>query len=321
MDINSALKAFIRTVERGSVTGAARDLNISQPAVTKHLQNLERHVNARLLERSSKSVRPTAHGMALYEVSRQALASIDAALEGVRLNMGEIEGNLRIHAPSCIGAQHLHGIVMDFQSAYSGIGIELVLDNRNVDLVHENFDVAVRYGRLDDQEVIARKIGWVQRILVASPAYLERAGPIVDAATLSGLDVVATTTILSGRNTLSLYRSDNTSIELSVKPILRTNNAHVMKNTLLAGRGVGPVQSNLVLDELADGRLVRVLPDYAVKPTEAFLAYPSTKFMRPVVRAFTDFVIPRLRAVAGISRNASDFPRYEVGGVLHREIT
>lgn len=308
MDINSALKAFVRTVEKGSVTGAARDLEISQPAVTKHLNNLERHVNARLLERSSKSVRPTAHGMALYEVSRQALASIDAALEGVRVNMGEIEGSLRIHAPSCIGAEHLHGIVMDFQNAYAGIGVELVLDNRTVDLVYENFDLAVRYGKIEDQEVVARRIGWVQRILVATPDYLRRAGAIDAPERLSEVEMVATSTILSPRNTLSLWREDGSSIEVEVRPVFKTNNAHVMLNTLLAGRGIGPVQHNLVLDELADGSLVRVLPDYAVKPTEAFLAYPSTKFMRPVVRAFTDFVMPRLRAVEGISAEARDFP-------------
>lgn len=87
MDVNLALRAFVRTVEKGSVTGAARDLGISQPAVTKHLRNLERHVNARLLERTTRAVRPTAHGLRLYEVSRNALASIEAAMEGVRHDM------------------------------------------------------------------------------------------------------------------------------------------------------------------------------------------------------------------------------------------
>lgn len=84
MDIAAALRAFVRTVERGSVTAAARDLSVSQPAVTKHLRNLERHVGARLLERSSRMVRPTVQGKALYEASRSALSTIDAALEGVR---------------------------------------------------------------------------------------------------------------------------------------------------------------------------------------------------------------------------------------------
>jgi DNA-binding transcriptional LysR family regulator len=169
MDINVALKAFIRTVEKGSITAAARDLGVTQPAVTKHISNLERHVQARLLERSSKIVRPTAHGLALYEASRVAIASIDAALEGVRINTGEIEGNLRIHAPSCIGVGHLERIVGEFQDEHCGISVELALDERTIDLVYDNFDLSLHYGKIEDQEVIARRIGWVERFLVASP--------------------------------------------------------------------------------------------------------------------------------------------------------
>ncbi|SDP68525.1 DNA-binding transcriptional regulator, LysR family [Phyllobacterium sp. YR620] len=300
MDINTALRAFVRTVEKGSVTGAARDLAISQPAVTKHLRNLERHVNARLLERSSKTVRPTAHGMTLYEVSRNALASIDAAMEGVRRDMGEIEGNLRVHAPSCLGAQHLHGMIMLFQDDHPAVTVDLVLDNRNVDLIYENFDLAVRYGKIVSQEVIARRIGWIQRILVASPDYIKRAGPIETLERIAECDMVATTTIFSPRDSLTLCHGDDT-IEINVRPVLKTNSAQVLTTSLLAGRGIGPAQVNLVSRELAEGLLVRVLPDYAVKPTEVFLTYPSTKFMRPVVRAFTDFIVPKLRSVEGIT--------------------
>ena len=307
MDINIALKAFIRTVEKGSITGAARDLGVSQPAVTKHLLNLERHLRTRLLERSSKSVRPTVHGLELYEASRVAIASIDAALEGVRLNAGEIEGDLRIHAPSCIGARHLQGMVADFQDEHPAVMIELALDDRTVDLVYDNFDLTLRYGRIEDQEVVARKVGWVQRFLVASPIYLDRIGDLHDPRQLSELDVVATSKTLSPRNTVTLVHTDRTMEEVAIRPVLKTNNAQVMISALLRGRGVGLVQRNLVFELIDQGDLVRVLPEYALKPTEAYLAYPSTKFMRPVVRAFTDFVIPRLRSIKGISRDPGVF--------------
>lgn len=308
MDINTALKAFIRTIEKGSITAAARDLGISQPAVTKHLANLERHVGARLLERSSRKVRPTVHGMELYEASREAIASIDAALEGVRLNMGEIEGNLRIHAPSCIGAQHLHGIVLTFQDLYPGISVDLMLDDRTVDLIYENFDLTLRYGKIEDQEVVARRIGWVQRILVAAPGYLQQVGAITSPNQLSELDVISTFTGLSSsRSSLVLVTADDTTSEIPVRPVLKSNNSHVLVNSLLSGRGIGAVQRNLVTEPLAKGDLVRVLPAYAVRSTEAFLAFPSTKFMRPVVRAFAEYVIPRLRAIEGISQDSHDF--------------
>ncbi|MGO4832491.1 LysR family transcriptional regulator, partial [Rhizobiaceae sp. 2RAB30] len=224
MDVNLALRAFVRTVEKGSVTGAARDLGISQPAVTKHLRNLERHVNARLLERTTRAVRPTAHGLTLYDVSRTALASIDAAMEGVHHDMGEIEGALRIHAPSCIGAQHLHGMVMEFQNQHPAVTVDLVLDNRQVDLVYENFDLAVQYGKPEQQELIIRRFGSIRRILVASPEYLKRVGPIDSLDRLSHANMITTTTILSPQDMLILCR-EGAMTEVPVRPSLRTNNA------------------------------------------------------------------------------------------------
>jgi DNA-binding transcriptional LysR family regulator len=299
MDLALALRAFVRTVERGSVTAAARDLAVSQPAVTKHLRNLERHVGARLLERSSRIVRPTPQGQTLYEASRSGLATIDSALEGVRRDMGAVEGLLRLHAPSCVGAKHIRSMVMAFQAKYPAVTVDLVLDNRSADLVYENYDLAVRYGRPDGQELIIRRLGLIRRILVASPAFLTRVGPIKTLEQLSKVNVVVTPTVLAPRDVLTLHRKGE-AFDITVRPILRTNNAEVIIDTLLEGHAAGPVQQLLVADEIAAGNLIRILPDYEVKPTEAFLAYPSVRFMRPVVRAFTDFVVPALRAVDGI---------------------
>lgn len=300
MDIAAALRAFVRTVERGSVTAAARDLAISQPGVTKHLRNLERHVGARLLERSARIVRPTPQGQALYDASREALATIDAALEGVRRDMGAVEGNLRVHAPSCLGAKHLHGIMMAFQRRYPDVTADLVLDNREVDLVYENFDLAIKYGRPVDQELIIRRLGSVRRILVASPEFLNRFGPINTLERLSEVGIITSAALLSPRDVLTLRHSGGELIDVPVRSVLRTNNANVIAATLIEGHAAGPVQQLLVNDEIAQGRLVRILPDYEVKPTDAFLAYPSVRFMRPVVRAFTDFAVPALRSVQGI---------------------
>ncbi|RMC62503.1 LysR family transcriptional regulator [Sinorhizobium meliloti] len=299
MDIAIALRAFVRTVERGSVTAAAKDLRVSQPAVTKHLRNLERHVGGRLIERSTKAVRPTAQGQALYEASRMALATIDAALEGVRRDMGKIEGQLRLFAPSCIGAKHLHPIVMKFQKLYPEVTIDLVLENREVDLVYENFDLAIKYGRPTDQNLIIRRLGMVRRILVASPEFLQRTGPIDTPERLSEISVVTTAAVLSLHDALSLEGKDG-SIEVPVRPTIRTNSADVIASTLSRGHAAGPVQQLLVNDELAKGKLVRILPEYEIRATEAYFAYPSVRFMRPAVRAFTDFAIPILRSIDGI---------------------
>ncbi|CAH1652694.1 MULTISPECIES: LysR family transcriptional regulator [unclassified Chelatococcus] len=303
MDLAAALRAFVRTVERGSVTAAARDLGISQPAVTKHLRNLERHVGARLLERSSRVVRPTSQGQALYEGSHEALTAIEAALEGVRRDMGAIEGNIRIHAPTCLGAKHLHGIVMAFQRQHPGVMADLILENRDIDLIYDNFDLAIRYGRPSGQNLIIRQLGWIERILVASPHYLERFGPIATTDKLSEAGVIVSARLPVPRDLISLRHHTGETVDVPVNAVLRTNSADVIASTLVSGHALGPVQRLLVADELADGRLVRVLPEYEVKPTEAFLAYPSVRFMRPVVRAFTDFAIPALRAIDGVAAN------------------
>lgn len=299
MDLAAALRAFVRTVERGSVSAAARDLAVSQPAISKHLRNLERHVGARLVERSARLTRPTPLGQTLYEESRSALATIDAALEGVRRDMGAIEGPLRVHAPACLGAKHLHPIVLAFRDAYPGVTVDLVLESRAVDLVYENFDLAIRYGRPEGQELIIRRLGVVRRILVAAPRLIARVGPIETVERLAEVPIVTTPTVLSPRDTLALVRGSET-VEAPVRPVLRTNSAEVIVRTLVEGQAAGPVQRLLVGEELADGRLVRILPEHEIRPTEAFLAYPSVRFMRPAVRAFTDFAVAALRRVDGI---------------------
>jgi DNA-binding transcriptional LysR family regulator len=303
MDLTLALRAFVRTVERGSMTAAARDLSVSQPAVSKHLRNLEAHAGARLLERSVRLVRPTPQGQRLYEVAQPALGAIDAALEDSRREAGVVEGRVRLHVPSCIGSKHIHPIVNDFQAAHPGVSMELVLEDRVIDLVHEDFDLAVRYGRPEARNVIVRRIGFIRRFLVAAPSYLARIGGLEDPRRLSEVDVVMASAIPAPSDILNLQHDDG-ELSVCVSPTLRTNNAQVLVASLCDGRGVGPVQHPLVADDLAAGRLVRVLPDYSIKSTEAFLVYPSVRYMRPVIRAFTDFAITRLRAVDGISRTA-----------------
>ncbi len=297
MDLASALRAFVRIVERGSMTAAAADLGVSQPAVSKLLRNLEAHAGARLIERSSRAMRPTARGLALYEASGGALAAIDAAIEAVRSDAGVIDGALRLHGPACIGERHLHRIVMAFQDAHPAVAVELTLENRSVDLIHENIDLALRMGRPTDQTLILRRIGFSRRILVASPAYLARRGP-VDRANLRDHDLIVTNASLRG-GALRL-RKGNETIDVDVRPKLTTNNAQVLLDALKAGRGVGTAQVLLVADELKQGELIRVLADHDIEPTEFFLVYPSSKFLRPAVRAFVDFAAPALQRVEGI---------------------
>jgi DNA-binding transcriptional LysR family regulator len=298
MDLATTLRAFVRIVERGSMTEAASDLGVSQPAVSKLLRNLEAHVGARLIERNPRAMRPTAQGLALYEAAGGALALIDAAIEGVRSGANAICGHLRLHGPACIGEGHLHRVVAQFQERHPAVTVELTLENRAVDLIHENLDLALRMGRPADQSLILRRIGYSRRILVASPRYLEGRPLIERCEDLRGHDMVVTNASLSGA-ILPLRRGLQRS-EIPVRPKLTTNNAQVLVGALMAGRGVGTAQLLLVADQLRNGALVRVLPEYEIEPKEFFLVYPSSKFLRPTVRAFVDFAAPALQRIEGI---------------------
>jgi DNA-binding transcriptional LysR family regulator len=299
MDLTVALRTFVRVVERGSLTAAARDLGISQPAVSKLLRKLEAHTGARLIERNSRAMHPTTQGLRLYEASGEALSAIDAAIESARGDAKTINGTLRLHGPACVGERHLHRIVADFQDKYPDVAVELRLENRSVDLIHENFDLAIGMGRPTDKSLIVRRIGFSRRVLVASPDYLARCGPIRNCREIRDHDVIVTDASLSRGGLLSLCRG-NVVDEIAIRPKLMTNSAQVLINAIKSGRGVGTAQVLLVAEEIKAGELIRVLPQYEVKPTELFLTYPSSKFLRSVIRAFIDFSIPALRKIEGI---------------------
>lgn len=299
MDLTSALRNFARIVERGSMTAAARDLGVSQPAVSKLLMSLEAHLGARLLERNARVMRPTMQGLQLYKSCGAALTTIDAAVEAIRNNFGEINGHLRVHGPVCVGERHLHRIVMDFQDRYPDVSIDLIIENQPVDLIRANIDVAVRMGFPTDQSLIVRRIGSSRRVLVASPDYLARRGQARSVASLADHDVIVTDASLSPKGTLRLCHGDAIE-EIAVHPMLTTNNAQVLIAALKAGRGIGTAQVLLVSDELRDGRLARVLPQYEIESSELFLTYPSSKFLRPIVRTSIDFAAPALQRINGI---------------------
>lgn len=199
MDLTLTLRAFVRTVERGSVTAAARDLGVSQPAVSKLLRNLEREVQARLLERNSRSLRPTPQGLRLYQDVSGALSTVEAAIETARSETSRMEGTLRLHSPVCLGERHVQEIAFAFQDRHPGISIELVLENRMPDLIHENMDLAFAIEQPRTEATICRRVGTVRRLLVASRDYAARHGMPIEPRDLARHPIIATDIALGAR--------------------------------------------------------------------------------------------------------------------------
>lgn len=304
MDLAHALRLFGRIVETGSLSAAARDLGLGQPAASKTLRKLEDHCGARLLDRTARGMRPTPQGTGLYAACGSALRAIDRAVESVRAGAGAISGALTVHCPVCLGERHLHRIAGDFRARHPAVSIDLRLGNQGTDLVRDNVDLAFGHGRPSGQGVVQRKIGVTRRIFVASPGYLERNGPVRTIEDLQNHDLAVTDASLSQRGELELVgegKGEGAPVAIRVAPAIRTNSVHVLMRTLIEGRAVGTAQVLLVADELAAGRLVRVLPEREIRPSEIYLSFSSARLMSPAVRAFIDFAVPALRACEGVS--------------------
>jgi DNA-binding transcriptional LysR family regulator len=301
MELTYALRTFARIIERGSLTAAARDLGISQPAVSKLLVKLETHTGSRLLERSARAIRPTTDGLRLYQASGAALQAIDEAIDSVQRGRVGHVGRLRLHAPSCLGERHLATIAMAFQAKHAGVSIDLSLHNSPVDLIHEDVDLAFQLGRPLNRNVVAKRIGSSRRILVAAPAFIAKYGPFDTVKSLLGAAMIVTDASLSQAGTLTLI-SGRTNASLAVKPMLRTNSASVLIDAVRSGRGVGTAQMLLVADQLNQGSLVRILPRFEIEPSDLYLTYSSSRFLRPLVRSFIDYSLPLIRKIEGITR-------------------
>lgn len=302
MDLASSLRAFVQVLERGSMTTAARDLGLSQPAVSKLIRNLESHIGAKLLARGPTGARPTDQGARLRERLGDTLSTIDAAIGAAKGEAGAIGGTLRLQTLACLGERHLPAIAHRFRQLHPRVTVDLKLDNMPADLRTGDVDLAFGHTRANAKEVVQSRIGIVRRYLVASPSYVAVHSPIETPAGLAAHDLIVTDASLSEDSALPLRRNGE-DLEVAITPALRTNSASVLLEAIRAGRGVGTAQFLLVDRDIANGQLVRVLPHWEIRPSDLFVSYRTTQRLRPVVRAFLDFAVPALREVDGIERN------------------
>jgi len=288
------LAIFVAIVDEGSLAAAGRKLRRSPPAVTRALATLEERVATRLVERTTRRCRPTEAGRRLAEHARQLLAGYgDAVGEAAA---GSVRGVLRVTAPLVFGRRHVTPIVASFLDAYPGVRVELVLNDRNLDLIAEGIDVALRIGALADASLVARRVGEVRRVLVASPSYLaSRTALRRPHDLLADHDVVFTA---SRPGALAWRFGDPARPEVvRLVPRLVVNEVDAMLLAVRAGRGIGRALSYQVADDLASGALVRLLPDAEPPPLPVQLVVPSARHLSAKARSFVDHAV---RALAGL---------------------
>lgn len=263
------------------------------------LAALEDRVGARLIERTTRRLSPTAAGRALGEQARRMLGEYEAAIGQARAHETTLAGTLRVTAPRLFGRRHVTPVVSTFLAAHPGLRIELVLNDRNVDLLEDGIDVAVRIGPLDDSSLVRRQVGVVRRVTVAGPAYLARRGRPLRPRQLAAHDIV----LVPNRDGLMEWRFHAGGAKrptlVRVAPRLVVNDNDAMLDAVRAGHGIGRALSYQVADDIAGARLVRILADHEPPPLPVQLVIPSAQHVPPRVRAFIEHAGRPLTAICG----------------------
>jgi DNA-binding transcriptional LysR family regulator len=303
MDTLHAMRVFVRTLDLGSLSAAARAFGTTQPTVSKWLAQLERHLRVRLVERSTRGLSPTEQGQRFYADAKRVIEQFDAAVGAVQGMTGQAAGLLRINAPVALGQFRINAMVQQFMADHPAIDVELILNDRFVDLVEEGVDVAFRLGGTLPPDAIGRHLATVPRFLAAAPAYLARRGVPAVPDDLSTHDFVRFA--WTPGNTVELSRGAEQA-RLPVSARFRVNNALAIREALVLGSGIGVCPAWLIQDLLDGGELVRVLDGWSARAQDLYLLYPSRQFQPLRTRLFIEFAVAQFGGLAGFTRPGRD---------------
>ena len=292
MDTLSAMRTFVAIVDGGSLTAAAEVLDRSQPAVVRSLAGLEAHLGARLLQRTTRRMSLTPEGSDYLERCRQIIADVEEAERAVSQDEAEPRGFVRITAPVQFGQLHVAPLLSRFLADHPRIAADLMLIDRNIDLVDEGIDLAVRIGVLPDSGLIALPVGEVRRVVCASPSLLKRHKPKTPNE-LASLPCVRVEN-LAGSGTW-VFRDGSADVAVKVSGPLSCNQIAASIGACVDGTGFGQFLSYQVRDQLRTGRLERVLARFEVPAIPVNVVYPGGRFATARQRALARFLKAELR--------------------------
>ena len=289
MDRLTEMEAFVTVVDQGGFTDAAKRMGISKSAVSKYVSSLEARLGARLLYRTTRRVSPTEIGLAYYDRARQVLNDAGEADALVTSMQTEPSGVLRISAATDFGAHNLSPCLSGFLEDFPDINVNIVLENRYVELISEGFDVAVRVGELEDSTLRARKLTETTMRMVASPAYFDKYGRPEKIDDLNAHKLLHYSNQPSG----SLWKLTAPSGERRhVRPPgwLSVNDGQSLLKAAISDLGIAYLPSFLYSQAMANGLVLDAIPDLPLETQGIYAVYPPGRFTQPKVRAFVDFL-------------------------------
>ncbi|EDT05922.1 LysR family transcriptional regulator [Burkholderia ambifaria] len=294
LDIVSAMRIFVRVIERGSISVAARDLDMGQSTVSERINRLEEYLGIPLLYRHARTLTRTSEGEAFYSSSKAALDAVDDAL-AVAQEHREVRGTFRIGAPQGLGEIILPPVLLEIKAQYPGLYIDLDLNDSIVDPVTAGVDISLRLGRPAEGRGAKYRIGHVRRKLVAAPSYLAHYPEIEDPHELSQHRFIRVRGVYGDR-LLELEDSGGEPVFIGLDLGITVSHWRAARELLLGGGGIGVLQLPACLDALNDGRLEQILPEYTVPGFDLHVILPVTRPIPAKTRAILQILEEQLPA-------------------------
>jgi DNA-binding transcriptional LysR family regulator len=296
MDLFSSMRVFAAVVDSGSFAAAAARLGTSRAMTSKQVQNLEEHLGTRLLNRTTRKLSLTETGRAFYERSVRILADVEEAEQAAGQASGVPRGVLKATMPLSYGQHVLGAMIGEYAQAYPLVCLDISLSDRKIDIVEEGFDLAIRIGALPQSDLIARKIGGIRSLVCAAPAYLAAHGTPASPTELSTHACLGYT--LTGTGSEWRMEGPDGTVVVPVSGPVRADNGDFLRLAGVSGAGVLFQPRFIVADDLAAGRLLRILPEWQSAELGVYAVYPSRKLLSAKVRTFIDFLAKRLDLIA-----------------------
>jgi DNA-binding transcriptional LysR family regulator len=303
MDRMAAMEAFVLVVDTGSFSAAARRLNVGQPAVSKLVAQLEERLGVKLLVRTTRGLTATEAGLNYYERARRSIAEADEAESVARGAGSSLTGRLRIAAAVTFARIHVMPRLPEFLQRHPDLEIEVVLDDRNVDLVQEGIDVALRMGQLADSSLAARRIASGPHVVLGTPAYFEQAGEPTAPGDLAGHEAVIYDQLGGGAEWT--FRRDEAELAVTLKGRLRVSAAEGLRAAVLANAGFAIVSEWMFAPEIAEGAVKVVLQDWTLPRIDLWVMFPAGRTASTKARTFAKFVEEVMRVPSGTPSSAS----------------
>lgn len=289
MDRFTAMSVFVQVVEQGSFARAAERLEMSTSAVSRYVSDLEAHLDARLLNRTTRRLSLSETGQAYFERAVQLLSDIDEAEALAESRQAEPRGTIKLTCSSAFGNLHLAPAIADFQRQYPRMSFHISLSDHFVDLVDEGFDLAIRIGDLGNPNMVAKKIGETELIACASPAYIKARGQPKHPRDLVNHNCF-TYAYLATKDHWLFLDKDGAPIEVRIEGTMHSNSGEFAAAMAESGAGIALEPDFIFGNAFAEKRLVRVLKNFPSRTSGIYAVYPSRRHLSNKVRTFVDFL-------------------------------